>query len=82
LEYKKCRHSVKRVISLAKEKKQMECAGDLNDPAHRNFPNGKADGKRKTGFKGLNCLKGVSRKMIVDEKGIRFMEGVHGKTDE
>jgi len=38
--------------------------------------NSKADGKRKTGS---NCLKGISGKLIVDEKG---MEGVHGKADE
>ena len=30
MEYKKCRQSVK-VISSAKEKKQKECASDLND---------------------------------------------------
>jgi len=36
IEYKKCRQSAKRVISLAKEKKQKECASDLNDPEHRN----------------------------------------------
>ena len=50
--WSKCRHSVKRVISSAKEKKQKECASELNDPEHRNdfFSNGKADGKRKTGY--------------------------------
>jgi len=36
MEYKKCRQSAKRVISLAKEKKQKECASDLNDPEHQN----------------------------------------------
>jgi len=30
-EYKKSRQNAKRVISLAKEKKQKECANDLND---------------------------------------------------
>ena len=52
MEYKKCRQSAKRVISSAKEKKQKECASDLNDPEHQNefFPNSKADGKRKTGY--------------------------------
>ena len=29
--YKKSRQNAKRVISLAKEKKQKECANDLND---------------------------------------------------
>jgi len=34
MEYKKCRQSVKRVISSAKEKKQKECASNLNDSEH------------------------------------------------
>ena len=36
MEYKKCRQSAKRVISSAKEKKQKECASDVNDPEHQN----------------------------------------------
>jgi len=36
MEYKKCRQSAKMVISSAKEKKQKECASDLNDPEHQN----------------------------------------------
>jgi len=35
MEYKKCRQSVKRVVFSAKEKKQKECASDLNDPEHQ-----------------------------------------------
>jgi len=35
-EYKKVRQIVKRVISSANEKKQKECASDLNDPNHQN----------------------------------------------
>jgi len=35
MEYKKCRQSAKRVISSAKEKKQKECASDMNDPEHK-----------------------------------------------
>ena len=31
MEYKKCRKNAKRVICSAKEKKQKECANDLND---------------------------------------------------
>jgi len=52
MEYQKCRQSAMRVISLAKEKKQKECASDLNGPEHQNeiFRNGKADIKRKTGY--------------------------------
>jgi len=36
MEYKKSRQSAKRVIFSAKEKKQMECASDLNNPEHQN----------------------------------------------
>jgi len=36
MECKKCRQSAKSVISLAVEKKQKECASDLNDPEHQN----------------------------------------------
>ena len=31
MEYKKSRQNAKRIISSAKEKKQKECANDLND---------------------------------------------------
>ena len=34
--HKKSRQSSKKVISSAKEKKQKECASDLNDPEHQN----------------------------------------------
>ena len=72
MEYKKCMQSAKRVISMAKEKKQKECASDLNDPEHQNefFPNSKADGKRRQDITGSksNYLKGVSSKVIADEK--------------
>ena len=35
------------------------------------FSNGKADGKKRQDITGSNCLKGVSGKVIVDEKGIK-----------
>jgi len=35
-EYKKSRQNAKRVISSAKEKKQKECANDLNDSECQN----------------------------------------------
>jgi len=35
-EYKKSTQNAKRVIFLAKGKKQKECASDLNDPHHQN----------------------------------------------
>ena len=41
--------------------------------------------KERQDITGSNYLKGVSGKVIVDEKGIkdqRFVEGVHGNTDE
>ena len=36
MEYKKSRQNAKRVISSAKEKKQKECANDLNDSKCQN----------------------------------------------
>jgi len=36
MEYKKSRKNVKRVIYSAKEKKQKECANDLNDSECQN----------------------------------------------
>jgi len=38
--------------------------------------------KERQDTTGSNCLKGVSGKVTVDEKGIRLVEGVHGKADE
>ena len=72
MEYKKCRQSAKRVISLAKEKKQKTCASDLNDHEHQNeiFRMTKQMVKERQDITGLNCLKGVSGKVIVDEKGL------------
>jgi len=35
-EYKKSKQNTKKVISLAKGKKQKECASDLNDSNHQN----------------------------------------------
>jgi len=37
MEYKKSRNNAKRVISSAKEKKQKECANDLNDSVKMKF---------------------------------------------
>ena len=70
---KKCRQSAKRVISSANEKKQKECASDLNDPEHQNeiFRMAKQMVKERQDITGSNCLKGVSGKVIVDEKGIK-----------
>ena len=35
--------------------------------------------KERQDITGLNCIKGASGKVIVDDKGIK---GVHGETDE
>ena len=61
MEYKKCRQSAKRVISLAKEKKQKKCASDLNDPEHQNeiFRMAKQMVKERQDITRSNCLKGV-----------------------
>jgi len=63
----------KSVISSAKEKKQKECASDMNDPEHQNeiFQMAKQMEKERQDITGSNCLKGVSGKGIVDEKGIK-----------
>jgi len=67
------KNSAKRVISSAKEKKQKECASDLNDPECQNeiFQMAKQMVKERQDITGSNCVKGVSGKVIVDEKGIK-----------
>jgi len=72
-EYKKSKQNAKRVISLAKGKKQKECASDLNDPNHQNeiFRIAKQMVKERKDITWSNCLKGASGKVIVDEKGIK-----------
>ena len=57
MECKKCRQSVKRVISSAKEKKQKEYASDLNDPKHQNeiFQMAKHMVKERKDIIGSNC---------------------------
>jgi len=73
IEYKKSRKNAKRVISSAKEKKQKECANDLNDCEYQNeiFRMGKQMVKERQDITGLNCMKGASGKVIVDDKGIK-----------
>jgi len=68
-EYRKCKEG----ISLAKGKKQKECASDLNDPnqQNENFQIAKQMVKERQDIMGSNYLKGVSGKVIVDEKGIK-----------
>jgi len=80
-EYKKSRQNAKTVICLSKGKKQKEYASDLNDPKHQNeiFQIAKRMVKEREDITGSNCLKEISGKVTVNEKGIRFMEGVHRK---
>ena len=61
------------LVRCAKEKKQKECAGNLNDSEHENeiFRMAKQMVKERQVITGPNCLKGVSGKVIVDEKGIK-----------
>ena len=64
MEYKKCRQNAKSVISSAKEKKQKECANDLNDTECQNeiFRMAKQMVKQRQDITGLNCIKGASGK--------------------
>ena len=67
-EYKKSRQDAKRVISSAKEKKRKECANDLNDSECQMA---KQMVKERQDITGLNCIKGASGKVIVDDKEIK-----------
>jgi len=73
MEYEKSRQNAKRVISSAKEKKQKECANDLNDSECHNviFRMAKQMIKERQDITGLNYIKGASGKVIVDDKGIK-----------
>ena len=73
MEYKKSRQNAKRVLSSAKEKKQKEWANDLNDSECQNeiFRMTKQMVKERQDITGLNCTKGASGKVIVDDKGIK-----------
>jgi len=91
MEYKKSRQNAKRVISPAKEKKQKECANDLNDSEcqHEFFRVAKKMVKERQDITRLNCklIKGASGKVIVDDKGIRvswkqYMEKLMNEENE
>ena len=64
---------MQRGLSPAKEKKQKECANDLNDSECQNeiFRMEKQMVKERQDIIGLNCTKGASGKVIVDNKGIK-----------
>jgi len=72
-EYEKSRQNTKRFISSVKEKKQKECASNLNDPNHQNeiFRIAKQMVKERQDIMGSDCLKGVLGNVIVDKKGIK-----------
>jgi len=72
-EYKKRVKNAKRVVFLAKGKKQKECVRDLNDPNHQNeiFQIAKQMVKERWDIMGSNCPKGVSGRVIVAEQGIK-----------
>jgi len=89
MEYKKSRKNAKRVISSAKEKKQKECANDLNDSECQNeiFRTAKQMVKERQDITGLNCIKAASGKVIVDDKGIKdwwmeYMEKLMNEENE
>jgi len=62
MEYKKSRQN-------AKQQKQKECANDLNDFECQNeiFRMAKQMVKERQYITGLNCIKGASGKVIVDD---------------
>ena len=89
MEYKYSRQNAKRVISSPKEKKQKECANDLNNSECPNeiFRMAKQMVKERQDITGLNCIKGASGKMIVDDKGIKdswkeYMEKLMNEENE
>jgi len=73
MEYKMSGKNAKRVISSAMEKKQKECENDLNDSECQNtiFRMAKQMVKEREDITRLNCIKGASRKVIVDDKRIK-----------
>ena len=81
--------NAKRVISSAKEKKQKEWANDLNDSECQNeiFRRAKQMVTERQDITGLNCIKGASGKVIVDDKGIKdcwkeYMEKLMNEANE
>ena len=65
--------NAKRFISSAKEKKQKECTNDLNDSVSKwNFSKAKQMVKERQVITGLNCIKGESGKVIVDDLAFGF----------
>ena len=88
MEYKKSRQNAKRVISSAKEKKQKEWANDwYSECQNEIFRMAKQMVKERQDIIGLNCIKGASGKVIVDDKGIKdswkeYMEKLMNEENE
>jgi len=72
-EYKKSRQNANSIISIAKGKKLKKCTCNSNDPHHENeiSRTTKQMVKERQDITGLKCLKEVSAKVTVDEKGIK-----------
>ena len=80
---------MQRELSPAKEKKQKEWANGLNDSECQNeiFRMTKQMVKERQDITGLNCIKGASGKVIVDDKGIKdywkeYMEKLMNEENE
>jgi len=89
MEYKKSRQNAKKVLPSAKEKKQKKWANDLNDSECQNeiFRMANQMVKERQYITGLNCIKGASGKVIVDDKGIKdswkeYMEKLMNEENE
>ena len=65
--------NARRDIASAKEKKEKDYASDLNDSENQHgiFRMAKQMAKERQVITGSNRLKGVSAKVIVDEKGVK-----------
>ena len=67
-----------RFISLAKGKKQKECASDLSDPGHQGEIYRMAGQmvRERWDVAESGCLGGVLGRVVMDERGI----GIHGES--
>ena len=73
MEYKKSRKNAKKVISSAKKKKHKEWTNDFFTLECQNetFRMAKQMVKERQDITGLNCIKGASGKVIVDDNRIK-----------
>ena len=80
---------MQRGLFSQQRKRNKEYASDLNDPEHQNEIIRMANQtvKERQDIRGSNCLKGVSGKVTVDEKGIKdswkeYMEKLMNEENE